>query len=466
MAVRPRVFVSYSSKDHAKADAIRAALEAAGLPCWIAPRDLSAGTQWGAGIVQAIETCETVLVVFSQAANDSPQVAREMELAVSRRRPLIPVRVADDTPTDDMQYFLGVSHWFNAYPEPIETYLADVTTAVKRVLAKERRPWASMHERLPKTRGGQIAASLAGAAAVAGIVGLLARPSFPMGPTASPLAGRWQTQMPDGKGGQVTCQLEVQKTSLATFSDNCPDTLSGATGGLSLSNDGGNAPGLYQPGDSGSFQLLGGTANGYQAAFRRGLFGGLSTRDNRFGPLSWKRVSEFKPLNGDAPVIVPEGAAWPLGDTPAIVARATSYVRSKWQADAVLMSLDAKPGQTGGVDAAFSFYSPGQQQVRAFEPGSLGGALSPPGAAQDDVGQAIPAQFLDLPQAIERAHQAGLQGKQISEAKLEWTGGESCGTGIFRYDNAILPKCRPGRYIGIQWTIDSALGERRIVPAG
>ena len=56
-------------------------LEAAGLPCWIAPRDLSAGTQWGAGIVQAIETCETVLVVFSQAANDSPQVAREMELA-------------------------------------------------------------------------------------------------------------------------------------------------------------------------------------------------------------------------------------------------------------------------------------------------------------------------------------------------------------------------------------------------
>jgi hypothetical protein len=67
-----RIFVSYSSPDVAKADAIRAALEAAGISCWIAPRDLGAGTQWSGGIVQAIEQCEAVLVVFSAAANNSP----------------------------------------------------------------------------------------------------------------------------------------------------------------------------------------------------------------------------------------------------------------------------------------------------------------------------------------------------------------------------------------------------------
>jgi hypothetical protein len=466
MAVKPRVFVSYSSRDHVQADAMRAALEAAGVPCWIAPRDLSAGTQWGAGIVQAIDACEAVLVVFSQAANDSPQVAREMELAVSRRRPLIPVRVADAQPTDDMQYFLGVSHWFNAYPEPVETYLADIVAAVKRVLANERRPWALMHQRLPKTRGGQIAAMLGGAAAVALIVGLSMRPSFPTGPMASPLAGRWETRMPDGSGGQVACDLEIQKTSLATFSENCPDSLSGATGGFAFSNDGAYAPDLFRPGDKGSFQFLGGTANGYAAAFRRGLFGSLQTRDNRFGALTWRKVGGGKPLNADAPVIVPAAAAWPLGDTPAIAERATAYVRKKWQADAVLMSIDAKPGQTGGVDAAFTYYSPDQQQVRTFEPGSLAGALGAPGAAQDDVSQAIPARFLDLPQAIERARQLGMQGKQVQEARLEWTGGASCGTGDFRIDNAILPRCRPGRFVGVQWQIDSALGERLYVPAG
>jgi hypothetical protein len=466
MVVKPRVFVSYSSVDHAKADAVRAALEAEGMPCWIAPRDLSAGTQWGAGIVQAIDACEAVLVVFSQAANDSPQVAREMELAVSRRRPLIPVRVADSKPTDDMQYFLGVSHWFNAYPEPVETYLPDIVTAVKGVLAHERRPWASMHGRLPKTRGGQIAAALAGVAMVALIAMLATRPSYQGGPPASPLAGRWQTRIPDGRGGQANCVMDVQAVGLASFSDGCPDTLSGSTSGLSLARDGGAAPGLFQPGDSGSFQLLGGAANGYAAAYRRGLFGGLQTRDNRFGVLSWRRVSDGKPLTGDAPAIVPAGAAWPLADTPAITGRATTYMRANWQADAVLMSIDVKPGQASGVDVAFTFYSPDQQQIRTFEPGALGGALNAPFAGQDDVGQVIPASFLDLPQAIARAHQLGMEGKQVNEAKLEWSGGGSCGTGDFRIDNAILPRCRPGRYIGVQWVIDSALGERRYVPAG
>ena len=106
--MKKQVFVSYSSPDKAKADAIREALEEENISCWIAPRDLSAGAQWGAGIVDAIKECEAVAVVFSDAANRSPQVAREMELAVSNRRPLIPIRVADAMPTDDMQYFLGV----------------------------------------------------------------------------------------------------------------------------------------------------------------------------------------------------------------------------------------------------------------------------------------------------------------------------------------------------------------------
>jgi hypothetical protein len=72
-----RVFMSCSSPDVAKADLIREALEDHDISCWIAPRDLSAGTQWGAGIVQAIQGCEAVVVVFSDAANRSPQMARD-----------------------------------------------------------------------------------------------------------------------------------------------------------------------------------------------------------------------------------------------------------------------------------------------------------------------------------------------------------------------------------------------------
>lgn len=174
-----RIFVSYSSPDAAKANLIREALEDHDISCWIAPRDLSAGTQWGAGIVQAIQQCEAVVVVFSDAANRSPQVAREMELAVSNRKPLIPIRVADAMPTDDMQYFLGVSHWFNAYAMPIEAYLPDIITAVRNVLSRANSPWAGITRRMPRTRTGQIAWSVAGAILIAVIVGLLMRPSLP-----------------------------------------------------------------------------------------------------------------------------------------------------------------------------------------------------------------------------------------------------------------------------------------------
>jgi hypothetical protein len=41
------VFISYSSKDKPTADAVCATLEANGIRCWIAPRDVVPGSDWG-----------------------------------------------------------------------------------------------------------------------------------------------------------------------------------------------------------------------------------------------------------------------------------------------------------------------------------------------------------------------------------------------------------------------------------
>ena len=46
-----QVFISHSATDRDAAEAICAALEAAGLACWIAPRDIPAGTPWAAAIM-------------------------------------------------------------------------------------------------------------------------------------------------------------------------------------------------------------------------------------------------------------------------------------------------------------------------------------------------------------------------------------------------------------------------------
>ena len=76
-----KVFISYASQDVAVAEKLCAALEAASLPCWIAPRDVRAGESYAAAIVQAINSCRMLVLVLSKSAIESSHVLREIERA-------------------------------------------------------------------------------------------------------------------------------------------------------------------------------------------------------------------------------------------------------------------------------------------------------------------------------------------------------------------------------------------------
>ena len=65
------VFVSHSSLDKAVADAIVARLETAGIWCWVAPRDVPAGSVWSEEIVRALETGHLMVIVLSGDAAES-----------------------------------------------------------------------------------------------------------------------------------------------------------------------------------------------------------------------------------------------------------------------------------------------------------------------------------------------------------------------------------------------------------
>ena len=72
------VFISYrdSANDKAAAERVCAHLEAEGFSCWIAPRDVLEGDDYGAAIAHAVEECRIVVLIFSAAANESRQIAR------------------------------------------------------------------------------------------------------------------------------------------------------------------------------------------------------------------------------------------------------------------------------------------------------------------------------------------------------------------------------------------------------
>ena len=130
------VFISYSSIDKPTADAITASLEANGIRCWIAPRDILPGSDWSEAIVEAIEQAGTMVLVFSAHANTSPQIRREIERAVDTGIPLIPFRIEDVLPCRSLQYFIGPQHWLDAWTPPLEQHLHRLTGTIKALLSK------------------------------------------------------------------------------------------------------------------------------------------------------------------------------------------------------------------------------------------------------------------------------------------------------------------------------------------
>jgi adenylate cyclase len=128
------VFLSYAAADKDAALAVLAGLEKQGIRCWIAPRDIPAGSEYGQQIVDALKACRVFVVVFSTGANASPHVRREVERAVSLDRTIVPFRVEDVTPTGAMEYCLSGTHWLDALTRPIEPHVATLVAALRGML--------------------------------------------------------------------------------------------------------------------------------------------------------------------------------------------------------------------------------------------------------------------------------------------------------------------------------------------
>ena len=141
------VFVSYSNKDKAVADAICATLEEKKIRCWVAPRDISAGNSWGGSIIEAIEDAQVMVLVYSGHSNLSPQIIREVERAVAKGLLIVPFRIEAAPMSKDMEYFLSSSHWFDALTPPLEQHLAQFAEMVRLILFKN----AKAKEATPST---------------------------------------------------------------------------------------------------------------------------------------------------------------------------------------------------------------------------------------------------------------------------------------------------------------------------
>lgn len=129
------VFISYSSHDKQIADAVCSALENSRIRCWVAPRDILPGKEWGEAIVEAIGNSKVMVLIFSASSNRSQQVLREVERAVNKNVVIVPFRIEDVLPTKSMEYFLYSTHWLDALTPDVEEHITMLVEITGKLLA-------------------------------------------------------------------------------------------------------------------------------------------------------------------------------------------------------------------------------------------------------------------------------------------------------------------------------------------
>jgi TolB-like protein len=126
----PPVFISYASQDAAVSAALVEALERHGIPCWIAPRNVKPGAQYADAIVRAINEAKAVVLVLSGSAVSSSHVAREVERAASKHKPIIAFRIDSAPLVPALEYFLSESQWIDVVKLGMPAALANLSEAV------------------------------------------------------------------------------------------------------------------------------------------------------------------------------------------------------------------------------------------------------------------------------------------------------------------------------------------------
>jgi hypothetical protein len=130
----PPVFISYSSSDKTLAETICIRLEQSNIDCWMAPRNITPGLNYGQAIIGAINECRIMVVVFTDHANRSKFVSREVERAVSKGRIIIPVRLEDVLPWGSLEFFLCADHWLDATQPPVDRHLDKLVKSIQALL--------------------------------------------------------------------------------------------------------------------------------------------------------------------------------------------------------------------------------------------------------------------------------------------------------------------------------------------
>lgn len=135
------VFISYATADRREALSVCEAIESRGTKCWISTRDVEPGENYQEAIVRSIRHARAMVLVFSEAANNSDEIKKELSLASRFHVPVMALRIEDVEPRDAFAYELSTRQWIDAF-ESWDKSIDALACRLEQISGKAERPAA------------------------------------------------------------------------------------------------------------------------------------------------------------------------------------------------------------------------------------------------------------------------------------------------------------------------------------
>jgi len=127
-------FISHAIADDAFAHQLCTHLEERGIRCWISPRDIPPGEDFAAAILAAIKDSSALVLVLSEAANQSQYVLNHLGAAANNGKEILTMRVRNAQPSDDLERLIGSSDWIDAWDPPFDQF-DELCEVIERVFS-------------------------------------------------------------------------------------------------------------------------------------------------------------------------------------------------------------------------------------------------------------------------------------------------------------------------------------------
>lgn len=129
------VFISYRRSDQTVARSLVQELEQRGVRVWW-DQKIEGGQDWRDAIVEGLQSSTCLVILFSEECNGSKQLKKELAIADTLNKLVVPVLIEDTQPRGHYLYELAALNWIQVFPNPASR-AADLADRLVRELGLE-----------------------------------------------------------------------------------------------------------------------------------------------------------------------------------------------------------------------------------------------------------------------------------------------------------------------------------------